>query len=179
MEEYLEIFYKEILRFKDGNPYMVFMTDGNYRMVRYADDFVIFAQKEDIEKLYGILEPYLEERGLALAEDKTRITHISERFDFLGFNFRQFDTYDGNKCLIKPSKKSIKSFKVKVHDRFRLLNGHSVDELIDNLNPLIIGTANFWRHVVSKRIFSSMDYYLWIRHISSCEDSILKRVELD
>lgn len=162
MEQYLGISYKEILRSKEGNPYIVFMTIGNYRMVRYADDFVIFAQnRKDIEEVYDILKPYLEERGLTLAEDKTRITHISEGFDFLGFNFRQYDTKGGNKCFIKPSKKSIKSFKAKVRDRFRLFNGHNVDELIDNLNPLIIGTANFWRHVVSKKTFSNMDYYLW------------------
>ena len=55
-------------------------------MIRYADDFVIFAKsKGDIEEIYDILNPYLKERGLELAEDKTRITHISEGFDFLGF----------------------------------------------------------------------------------------------
>ena len=124
MEEYLGISYKETLRFKEGNPYMVFMTIGNYRIVRYADDFVIFAQKKkDIEKLYDILEPYLEERGLTLAEDKTRITHISAGFDFLGFNFRQYDVHDGNKCFIKSSKKSIKSFKAKVRDRLDYSTG--------------------------------------------------------
>ena len=48
--------------------------------------FLIFAQsKEDILKVESILQPYLDERGLVLAEDKTFIKHISEGFNFLGF----------------------------------------------------------------------------------------------
>jgi len=47
---------------------------------------VIFARnKKDIEAIYEILEPYLQDRGLKLAEDKTRITHISDGFDFFRF----------------------------------------------------------------------------------------------
>lgn len=164
MERYLGINYEEILVHKKDFSYTTFKTTGRYRMVRYADDFVVFAQnKEDIEELYDILEPYLEERGLTLAEDKTRITHISEGFDFLGFNFRQYKDKNGFKCLIKPSKKSIASFKSKIKDRFEFYKGHNVDELINALNPLIIGTANFWRHVVSKKTFSSMNNYIWTK----------------
>ena len=162
MEEYLRIYYNETPSYKKDNPHIFFKTSGYYRMVRYADDFVILAQnKKDIEKLYDILEPYLDKRGLTLAEDKTHITHISEGFDFLGFNFRQYNTKERNKCFIKPTKKSIKSFKAKIRYRVNVLNGHNVYELIDELNPLIIGTANFWRHVVSKKTFSSIEYYLW------------------
>ena len=56
-------------------------------MVRYADDFVVICKtKEDAENIYSLLEPYLSEKGLTLAEDKTLITHIDDGFDFLGFN---------------------------------------------------------------------------------------------
>ena len=83
MEDCLGISYNKLTR-KNGST--TYNAKGNYRMTRYADDFVIFAKsKEEIEKVYDILNPYLEERGLILAEDKTRITHISEGFDFLGF----------------------------------------------------------------------------------------------
>ena len=79
MEEVLKISYKEV---KDRNN-SYFSTKGKYRMVRYADDFVIFAKsKEDIEAIPDILNPYLKERGLELAEDKTRITHISDGLTF-------------------------------------------------------------------------------------------------
>ena len=83
MEDVLNISYQK-RRYKTGR--VTHITEGNYRMIRYADDFVILAKsKEDIEKVYDILNHYLQERGLELAEDKTRITHISEGFDFLGF----------------------------------------------------------------------------------------------
>ena len=79
MEELLNISYYE--RIKNGKVF--YETKGNYRVVRYADDFVILAKsKMDIEAIPNILSPYLKERGLELAEDKTRIIHISEGFDF-------------------------------------------------------------------------------------------------
>lgn len=137
-----------------------FQHVGKYKVVRYADDFVIFAKtKEDILEVYNLLQPYLDERGLILAEDKTRITSIYDGFDFLGFNIRYYTNV--NKCLVKPSKDSIKSFKTKVNERFSWFNGHNIEDLIDGLNPLIRGTANYWRHVNSSDIFSKMDDYIW------------------
>lgn len=162
LEEYFGISYHSHTREHYGEKYTTFITKGNYRVVRYADDFVIFASnRSDIERVYDILDPYLDERGLTLAEDKTRITHISDGFDFLGFNFRQYDTQRGKKCFIKPSKASIKSYKSKVDDIFKQYYGLSVDDLINRLNPLIRGTANYWCHVVSKKVFSDMHYYMW------------------
>lgn len=61
--------------------------------------------------MYGKLKPYLDKRGLILAEDKTKVTHIEKGFDFLGFNLRQYKTNKSMKLLIKPSKDSIKKAK--------------------------------------------------------------------
>jgi RNA-directed DNA polymerase len=62
--------------------------------------------------------------------------------------------------LNKPSKDSIKQFKSKIAKTFKLLQGQNVDEVIRSLNPLIIGTANYWKPTVAKKIFSKMDHYL-------------------
>ncbi|MBQ6448969.1 MAG: group II intron reverse transcriptase/maturase [Bacillus sp. (in: Bacteria)] len=162
LEKYLNISYKKRTQIRHGETKEFYETIGKYRVVRYADDFVIFAKtKKDIERIPSILENYLLERGLTLAEDKTKITHISDGFDFLGFNFRQYDTSRGLKCFIKPSKDSIKNFKAKVDERIRWNYGHNVDDLINSLNPLIKGTANYWKPTVAKKIFSDMDYYIW------------------
>lgn len=161
MEDILNVTYRKKTR-KDG--YVSYVTEGKYRMVRYADDFVIFAQnKKDIEELYDILNPYLKERGLTLAEDKTRITHILNGFDFLGFNFRRYQTSNGFTHSPRPSKNSIKEFKSKVAEICRQSYGQNVDSLIKRLNSLIIGTANYWKPSVAKRIFSKMDSYIWTR----------------
>ena len=86
LEEYLNISYKEIQRDRNGVEDITYYSQGNYRVVRYADDFVIFAKtKEEIDEVRSILEPYLSERGLVLAEDKTNITHTHNGFNFLGF----------------------------------------------------------------------------------------------
>jgi RNA-directed DNA polymerase len=158
MEEVLKISYKEI--YSRGNTH--FRTKGKYRMVRYADDFVIFAKsREDIEAIPDILKPYLEDRSLELAEDKTRIIHISDGFDFLGFNFRRYKNKDGFIHLCKPSKSSIRQFKSKISEICYQMRGHNADELIKRLNSLIIGTANYWKASSAKKTFSNMDYYLW------------------
>ena len=159
MEKILNISYSKLIR-KNGD--VTYVSKGKYRMVRYADDFVIFAQnKEDIDALFEIMNPYLEDRGLTLAEDKTRITHISDGFDFLGFNFRRYKTFDGFIHLSKPSHNSIKQFKSKVSEICRRHHGHNVDDLIKHLNLLIIGTANYWKPSVAKKIFSKMDHFIW------------------
>ena len=161
MEDILNITYNKITP-KNRNVYYV--TKGKYRMVRYADDFVIFAKsKEDIDAIPEILNPYLEERGLTLAEDKTHITHISDGFDFLGFNFRRYKTFDGFIHLCKPSKDSISRFKSKVAEICRQMHGQSVDALIKRLNPLIQGTANYWKPSSAKKTFTDMDHYIWTK----------------
>ena len=168
MEKTLNISYNKITR---NNGKIYYATKGTYRMVRYADDFVIFAKsKEDIEALYDILNPYLEDRGLTLAEDKTRITHISEGFDFLGFNFRRYKTFDGFIHLSKPSKDSIRQFKAKVHEICKQTHGQSVDVLIKRLNPALIGVLTTGILLQLKEYFQ-----LWItmsgqRFINSSED---------
>jgi RNA-directed DNA polymerase len=77
-------------------------------VIRYADDFVITgASKEVLEtRIKPSVVTFLKERGLELSEEKTRITHIEEGFDFLGFNVRKY----GGKMLIKPSKAAVKRF---------------------------------------------------------------------
>ena len=161
MEDCLGISYNKVTR-KNGST--TYNAKGNYCMTRYADDFIIFAKsKEEIVKVYDILNHYLEERGLILAEDKTRITHISEGFDFLGFETRQRHTKDGDKCFIKPPKDSLKNAKIKIAERFELIKGHNVGDLINTLNPLIIGLINYWKPMVSTVAFEKMDNYIWIK----------------
>lgn len=158
LEDCLNISYKTYIR-KDG--YEVIQTQGNYRSVRYADDFIIFAQsKEEIEDVYVILEPYLKDRGLILAEDKTKITTLNEGFNFLGFNTKM---EDNGKCIIKPSKESIKEAKAKITEVFNYMKGHNVGELISVLNPVIDGIAEYWKPLCSNEAFKSIDHHIWNR----------------
>jgi RNA-directed DNA polymerase len=85
---------------------------GKRAIVKYADDFVCFCEtREDTEHVQKILVEWLAERGLTLSEEKTRTIHLTEGFDFLGFNIRHYPapqtSRTGWKLLIKPSKESV------------------------------------------------------------------------
>lgn len=142
-----------------------------YALCRYADDFVVMCQsKEEAENVRNILAEYLSQRGLTLADDKTHITHVEEGFDFLGFNVRRYNVtlfkkgqqpQAGKRLLIKPSKDSVKALKAKIKDVYAKAKGTNAQALIGKLNPIITGTANYWRTQVAKEIFGDIDCYLW------------------
>ena len=133
-------------------------------VVKYADDFVIVCKtREEATNMYEKLKPYLNKRGLTLAVDKTKVTHIEEGFDFLGFNIRQYKNNKGMKLLIKPSKDSVKKAKETIKNVFREMKGRPVGELIMKLNPIIRGIGNYWSSEVSKKVFGNLDHYTWIK----------------
>ena len=76
--------------------------------VRYADDFIITGKSKELleNEVKPWVERFLKERGLTLSDEKTKVTHIEEGFDFLGWNFRKYD----GKMLIKPSKMNAVSY---------------------------------------------------------------------
>jgi RNA-directed DNA polymerase len=124
-------------------------------MVRYADDFIITGASKEI--LEGEVKPlvveFLRERNLELSEEKTAIRHIDEGFDFLGQNVRKYN----GKCLIKPSKKNVKTFLDNVRATIKGKHGSSAIDLIAALNPKIIGWGIYHRHAVSAKTFANVD----------------------
>ncbi|MEC3249780.1 group II intron reverse transcriptase/maturase [Bacillus cereus] len=167
MEKEIGIRYSKSNTKRQGTIYNIHVKCTK-AMVRYADDFIIACQtKKEAESLYRELVPYLEKRGITLATDKTHVTHITEGFDFLGFHIKQY-VQDKNKLLIKPSKTSIQKAKKKIKTTFQNLKGKPVYTLLTNLNSIIRGYVYYWRHVVSKKVFSSIDYFIWgnvVRHV--------------
>ena len=129
------------------------------RMCRYADDFIVTgSNKELLEKeVKPLIQQFLKERGLTLSEEKTKVTHISEGFDFLGQNVRKY----GDKLLIKPSKRSIRSIKEKLKQIIKSHQG-TADKMIKRINSILRGWCNYHRHVVSKEIFSKIDSYVFM-----------------
>lgn len=161
MEEVLGIEYK---KYQKKNKSVTYFNYSRYVFVRYADDFVILCKtREDAQEIYTLLESYLAKRGLTLSPEKTKITHIKEGFDFLGFNIRSYKTQQGIKVYTKPSKDSIKNFKIKVSNIIRKAWNGDIQTLIESLNYLIIGTANYWRIGVSSKIFTQLDHYIWFK----------------
>lgn len=133
--------------------------DRKMNMVRYADDFIITGNsKEWLEnEVKPVVEEFLAERGLILSPEKTKITHITEGFDFLGWNIRKYN----GKLLIKPSKANIKGHCAKIREIIKTHKTVKQMNLINLLNPLLRGWANYHRHVVAKKVFAQIDHYTW------------------
>ena len=130
-------------------------------LVRYADDFVVTGDsKEVLETMVRPwVEAFLRERGLQLHEGKTRVAHIDDGFDFLGWNFRK---YTGT-LLIKPSQKNVKAFYGKVSDVIAQHLSKSKATLIRELNPILKGWARYHHGVVAKEVFTKLDHQIFWR----------------
>jgi RNA-directed DNA polymerase len=142
---------------------------GKRCLIRYADDFVVFCHtEEDARKAQSELSDWLAIRGLVLSTEKTRIAHLSDGFDFLGFNIRQYrvpGTRYGSKLLIKPSRKSVESLKVRLIREWRALDGQNITVVLARLNPVIRGWSNYYRGVVSKRLFCRLDNWIFNKEV--------------
>ena len=136
-----------------------FKKSEKLHFVRYADDFIITGVSGEMlaNEVKPLVSHFLKERGLSLSEEKTRISHIDDGFDFLGFNIRKYR----GKLLIKPSKSGIISVKRKIINILRANMSAKTDNLIGMLNPIIRGWANFYCHVVSQEIYDKIDSAIW------------------
>jgi RNA-directed DNA polymerase len=129
-------------------------------LVTYADDFIVTGSTKEVleNKIKPVISKFLRERGLELSQDKTTITHIEkEGFDFLGFHCRKYKT----KLLIKPQKERVKKFLNMIRKTIKTSHSIKTEELIVWLNTRITGWANYYRHVVAKKIFGYVDHKIF------------------
>ena len=145
------------------------LIQGSRAVVRYADDFVVFcATQEDAVECIRILREWLAERGQQFSEEKTRIVHLQDGFDFLGFNVRHYKdrrTVSGWKLLITPSKKSVEKIKEKLRPMWRKGLHWTVDTLLRQLNPVIRGWAYYFRTHVATATFNDLDRWMLHRQV--------------
>ena len=113
--------------------------------------------RKQAEQVWHRLGEWLAPRGLAFNEDKTHIVHADQGFDFLGFNIRRYR----GKLLIKPSPAAMKRIRQRLAAEVRSLRGANAEAVIRRLNPIIRGWAAYYRSVVSKEVFATLDHHLW------------------
>ena len=148
----IETGLREAFRKKFGLP----KYHTGFNIVTYADDFIITCKtKEQAEQFVPVIAEWLAENvGVELSLEKTRVTHIDDGFDFLGFNVRK---YRGT-LLIKPSKDSKLSVLRKVKAILNANKSATVSTIIRLLNPVIKGWSNYYSTQVSSRAFSYCDH---------------------
>ena len=142
--------------------------EATYRLIRYADDFVIVVKGEraDADQLREEVAVVLVPMGLRLSPDKTRVVHIDDGFDFLGFHIRRMRKRGSHKSFVytKPSTKAIASIKARVKAMtYRATLHRDPGYLMAYLGRVLRGWANYFRHAVAKRAFNAVDSYTWER----------------
>ncbi|MDO4899037.1 group II intron reverse transcriptase/maturase [Actinomyces sp.] len=138
------------------------IVPGTPAVVRYADDFVVMCHtREEALAVKERLTPWLATRGLSINQDKTRIVHLSEGFDFLGFTIRRYPR--SGKVLTRPSKTAVQRIRDRLRTEVIRRNGANAPAIIAALNPIIRGWAAHYRISASKKIYSQLDYWMWIR----------------
>ena len=152
LEQLLKVAFR---RRRDGNKQYRLKVN----LIRYADDFIITGPTRDVleNEVQPLVEQFLRDRGLQLSPEKTCITHIEEGFDFLGQNLRKY----GGKLLIQPSKKNTHAFLEKVRTIIHTNATAKQEILIRQLNPVILGWANYHRSIVATDTFAKVDHLLW------------------
>ena len=144
-------------------------TCGPRRVVRYADDFLVFCStQEDAQQAVLLLKDWLKERGLALSEEKTRIVHLTDGVDFLGFHVRQYpsrNTTTSWKTLTKPSKESVQKIRDRLRSEWLGLKTQRVEVIAKRLNPIIRGWSNYFRIGVAYETFTKLDRWMFDRQV--------------
>jgi RNA-directed DNA polymerase len=127
-------------------------------VIRYADDLVALCHsQEEAREVQARLTEWLAPKGLTFNQDKTRVVSLDDGFDFLGFNVRRYH----GKLLIKPSKAAVKRIRNRLSVEMRSLRGSNAKAVLARIVPIVRGWAAYYRGVVSKKVFTSLDHHMW------------------
>lgn len=142
---------------------------ATWRLVRYADDFVVlvFGGEEHVQALREDVANVLAPLGLRLSEAKTRIVHMSDGFDFLGFHIQWRRKKGTNQWHVYTfvAKRPIRSLKTKIRALTRRTSQQDLGTVLTRLNLAMHGWANYFRHAVAKSVFDMLDNFTWKRVI--------------
>lgn len=142
--------------------------EGNWKLVRYADDFVLIVngQRHHAEALRAEVADVLAPLGLRLSEEKTRVVDVDEGFVFLGFLIQRRRKRGTTKSYVYtvPSRQAIQRIKDRVTAAtYRSTLNQDLTTLLRQLNQMLAGWANYFRHGVSKATFTAIDSHAWSR----------------
>jgi RNA-directed DNA polymerase len=137
------------------HPLDLIMEQGGFKMVRYADDFVILCREaEEAEEALRRVTAWTTANGLTLHPDKTRMGDArqpGQGFEFLGYRF------EGGRRYVR--KKSLKAFKEKVRAKTKRTRGDSLARIIGDLNPMLRGWFAYFRSA-TPITFRSLDGFI-------------------
>lgn len=140
------------------HPFDGRMTAMGFRLVRYADDFVVMCEsEEEANRAMMAVKQILSGMKLRVKETKTRTVQLSseEGVEFLGFK-----VFKGHKT---PRKMAVKSFKDKVRVITRRQQPINMKEVIRRLNPVVRGWGNYFRIANVNWLYKGLDCWTRMR----------------
>ena len=142
---------------------------GNYRMVRYADDFAVVSNgpKAEVKATKQAIQQFLEnELHLTLSEEKTVITHVNDGFDFLGFHIQRKPVNGRWAVHLRPTAKAKERVKRKPKD-LTSRNWTWMDEhtRLTTLNAIVRGWAEYYRYTRFLRDIGEITEFAWFRYL--------------
>jgi RNA-directed DNA polymerase len=139
----------------------------NWRVVRYADDFVILVHgtRDDVQALREEIADVLEPMGLRLSPAKTRIVHMSEALDFLGFRIQWRRKRGTSKWYVYTfiAARPFRSVKAKIRALTPRTSQRDLRALLIRINQITRGWTNYFKHAIAQRTFSKLQHYVWWR----------------
>jgi RNA-directed DNA polymerase len=140
---------------------------ANWRLVRYADDWVamVAGTRADAEQLRLEIATVLAPMGLRLSAEKTKVVHLEEGFDFLGYHIQWRRKRGTNQRYVytHPSKKALASIKRKVRALTCQKAHPDLKTLLIRINPAVRGWCHYFKYGSSSATFGYLNHYLWWR----------------
>lgn len=137
--------------------------EANWRLIRYADDWiaVVSGSREHAQALRKRAEQVLASLGLRLSESKTKITHLDESIDFLGFRIQRKNKRGSEKryTYTHPSPRAKKAIRRRVRQLTHRAVPMKAVEVLSAVNQRLRGWCNYFRHAVAKESFSELEWY--------------------
>jgi RNA-directed DNA polymerase len=150
-----------------------------YQLTRYADDWVITCKSAaEARSAVDVARRILKQLGVELHPQKTRIVHVQEGFEFLGYKIkrgkRKFYLPESKirsqarqgALYAYPKEKSIRRFMDQVRQRTKRRLPLKPPQLIAELNPLLRGWGEYYKRAHVRRLFNRLDRWI-IRRIWS------------
>jgi RNA-directed DNA polymerase len=140
-----------------------------WRLVRYADDFVILVHgtEDDTLALREQIAAVLAPLGLRLSEAKTQVVHMAQGFDFLGFHIQWRRKRGSDQWYVYTfiADRPIRSLKAKIRALTHRSSQTELGYVLTRLNQVMHGWANYFRHAVAKGVFCMLENFAWRRVI--------------
>ncbi len=143
------------------------MAEAGLALTRFADDWVITcASRRDAERALASARAVLEgELGLRVHPEKTRIVHVDQGFEFLGYKIKRGSKRlryreGGPDLYAYPRDRTIERFKTRVRRITTRRNPKKLEGLLDELNPVIRGWGNYFRRAHVRRLFHRLDGWI-------------------